>query len=75
MNATPHGSTLVNGVLAPQPRQVASEKTCPHHSQYRLTLSGTKVRELLRNGANRPEEFTRPRVAEVLRAAYRVAET
>lgn len=75
MNATPHGGTLVNGVLAPQPRQVASEKTCSHHSQYRLTSSGTKVRELQRNGANLPEEFTRPEVAEVLRAAYQVADT
>ncbi len=50
---------------------LASEKTCKHTADDRLSLSGTKVREMLRNGENLPAEFTRPEVAEILRAAYK----
>ncbi|HET8647292.1 MAG TPA: sulfate adenylyltransferase, partial [Vicinamibacteria bacterium] len=49
---------------------VASPKTCPHDAAARLDLSGTKVRELLRAGRNLPPQFTRPEVAEVLRAHF-----
>jgi ATP sulfurylase len=51
---------------------VASLKTCPHEEAARLTLSGTKVRELLSRGDPLPIEFTRPEVAEVLREASRI---
>jgi sulfate adenylyltransferase len=49
---------------------LASSKSCPHDASTRLDLSGTKVRETLRAGGHLPEEFTRPEVAEILRAHY-----
>jgi sulfate adenylyltransferase len=45
---------------------MASAKTCPHEPSERVALSGTRVRELLRNGEPLPEEFTRPEVSEIL---------
>jgi len=45
---------------------MVSLKTCPHSDKEHLSLSGTKVRQMLSEGEFPPPEFTRPEVAEIL---------
>jgi sulfate adenylyltransferase len=50
---------------------LASQKSCGHGPEERLSLSGTEVRQRLREGLPLPVEFTRPEVAAILAEAFR----
>ncbi len=43
----------------------ASEQTCPHDERYRLNISGTGIREMLRHGILPVKEVVRPEAARI----------
>jgi len=49
---------------------MATDKTCPHGDEDRLTISGTRLREMFSKHETVPPEFSRPEVLEVLQAYY-----
>ncbi|MCL4540265.1 MAG: sulfate adenylyltransferase, partial [Bacteroidetes bacterium] len=49
---------------------MASERTCPHGTDSRIILSGSKVRKLLKNNHDLPAEFSRPEVVRILKEYY-----
>jgi sulfate adenylyltransferase len=60
-----------NAFYSPTVGGMATEKTAPKGAE-KITLSGTKVRQMLMDGQAPPPEFTRPEVAQVLIEAMRV---
>jgi len=49
---------------------MASMRTCPHEAEDRVLVSGTKLRKLLSEGGQVPDNFSRPEVLDVLRHYY-----
>jgi sulfate adenylyltransferase len=47
-------------------QSMASKKTCPGTDADHISLSGTKVRDMLKKGELPPVEFSRPEVARIL---------
>lgn len=45
---------------------MVSEKTCPHPVEWRMELSGTKLRQMVANGERPPELLIRPEITEVI---------
>lgn len=52
--------------------EVLLEQTCPHGNDQHVTLSGTKVRQMLKAGEIPSRELVRPEVAKVLVEAMRL---
>ena len=51
-------------------KAMATTKTCPHSADDRLTISGTRLREMFARREPIPEEFSRREVVAILQAYY-----
>jgi sulfate adenylyltransferase len=49
---------------------MATARTCPHGSEHRLEISGTRLREMFAKREKIPDEFSRPEVVAVLQDYY-----
>ena len=49
---------------------MATARTCPHGTEDRVTISGTRQRQMLAKGEDIPREFSRPEVVAILKAFY-----
>ncbi len=49
---------------------MATARTCPHGDGDRLSISGTRLREMFANREEVPTEYSRPEVISVLQAYY-----
>jgi sulfate adenylyltransferase len=49
---------------------MATSRSCPHSETFHVSLSGTKMRDLLSKGEKLPEEFMRPEVSDLLIKYY-----
>jgi sulfate adenylyltransferase len=49
---------------------MATGKTCPHGEKDRLSISGTRQREMLAKGEAIPPQFSRPEVVRILQRYY-----
>ncbi len=45
---------------------MVNEKICPHDEQYRIRISGTRIREMIKKGEIPPSELMRPEVAKAI---------
>src|SRR5699024_4045662 len=44
---------------------LGTEQTCPHDERYRINISGTGIREMLRHGILPPKEIVHPESARI----------